>query len=401
MVENNDLSQIFPCARPAGDERDKRIKKPSTITQIAWHHFDFWLLGAVAVLVIFGITMIRSAVAGNIDVAAHPSRQLIFAAGGFVLIFLVAFIDYHLWSSINRPLYWGTVIVLFLLNVVAQALFGSARWFQVGLIFIQPSEIAKIVIILVLADFFAKNQAKLRDITWIIRSLLMAMGIIVWVILQPNLSTSIVMLVIWFSMLFMAGLSYKQMALFTITGLVILSILTPLLIETEIIEAYQIDRVTSFLFPDPEARYGDEYNIEQALISIGSGGLFGQGYGHGSQVQLRFLKVRWSDFIFSAIAQEFGLVGAVSVILLVSFVVYRCIRVAYLARDTYGSLIALGVAVLISFQAIVNIGVNLRLMPATGLTLPFVSYGGSSLVANLIGIGLVESVILRHKSMEF
>jgi rod shape determining protein RodA len=376
-------------------------KKQSTIAQIPWHHFDFWLLGAVVVLVIFGITMIRSAVAGNIEVAQHPSRQLIFAIGGFVLIFIVAFIDYHLWSSINRPLYWGTLIVLFLLNVVAQALFGSARWFQVGLIFIQPSELAKIVIILVLADFFARNQNKLGDVRWILRSLITAMGIIIWVILQPNLSTSIVMFVIWFTMLFVAGLRFKHILIFSVIGITILAITFPLLIQLDVIKEYQIGRVTSFLFPDPNARYGDEYNIEQALIAIGSGGWFGQGYGHGTQVQLRFLKVRWSDFIFSASAQEFGFVGVVAVVLLLIFIVYRCLRAVYLAKDTYGALIAFGVAVLIAFQAMVNIGVNLRLLPATGLTLPFISYGGSSLITNLVGVGLVESVILRHKSLEF
>lgn len=376
-------------------------KKSSTILQIAWHHFDFWLLGSVAILVVFGITMIRSAVAGNIEVADHPSRQLIFAGIGLAAIFLVAFIDYHLWSSIHRPLYWSTVIVLFLLNVVAQAFFGSARWFQVGLIFIQPSELAKIVIILSLADFFSRNRNKINDVRIVFRSFLTAMGIIIWIILQPNLSTSIVMLVIWGAMLIIAGFRLRYLLIFGLIAIAILAVVTPILIEAEIIREYQIDRVTAFLFPDPDARYGDTYNIEQALISIGSGGLFGQGYGQGSQVQNRFLKVRWSDFIFSAMAQEFGFVGAVALILMMLFVIFRCVRTAYLAKDTYGSLIAFGVAVMIAFQAIVNIGVNLKLMPATGLTLPFVSYGGSSLLSNLIGIGLVQSVILRHRQLEF
>jgi rod shape determining protein RodA len=156
----------------------------------------------------------------------------------------------------------------------------------------------------------------------------------------------------------------------------------------------------NFVSPDPNARYGDIYNIQQALISIGSGGLFGQGYGHGTQVQLRFLKVRWSDFIFSTTAHELGFVGAVLIIGLVAFIVWRCLWAARISRDAYGALICYGVATLIAFQALVNIGVNLNLLPATGLTLPFVSYGGSSLLANLIAIGLVESVIMRHKTLE-
>jgi rod shape determining protein RodA len=371
---------------------------------LTWRHFDFWLLGAVIVLVIFGITMIRSAVAGNIELTTETNlveRQIGFALFGFVVVFITAAIDYHIWSSLNRLLYLGTAGALAVLNVVAAAVFGSARWFQVLQFNLQPSELAKIVIILVLADFFTKNREKIHSLQFVAGSLVYTLGIVVWIILQPNLSTSIVILVLWFALLWAGGLTVRQLLTYGLVGLIILAVALPVMIETEIIEQYQIDRVTSFVFPDPEARYGDDYNIQQALITIGSGGWFGQGYGHGSQVQLRFLKVRWSDFIFSATAEEFGFVGTAVIILLLLFVIFRCIRAARLARDTFGALIAFGVAVLISFQAIVNIGVNLRLMPATGLTLPFVSYGGSSLVTLLIGIGLVQSVILRHKALEF
>jgi rod shape determining protein RodA len=371
---------------------------------LTWRHFDFWLLGAVIVLVIFGVTMIRSAVAGNIELTTETNlvnRQIGFAIFGFVVVFIIAAIDYHVWSSLNRLLYLGTAGALAILNVVAAAVFGSARWFQLLQFNIQPSEIAKIVIILVLADFFTKNREKIHNLRFVAGSLVYTLGIVVWIILQPNLSTSIVILVLWFAMLWAGGLTVRQLITYGLVGLILLAIALPVMIETEVIEDYQIDRVTSFLFPDPEARYGDEYNIQQALITIGSGGWFGQGYGQGTQVQLRFLKVRWSDFIFSATAEEFGFIGTVLLILVLLFVILRCIRAARLARDTFGALIAFGVAVLISFQAIVNIGVNLRLMPATGLTLPFVSYGGSSLVTVLIGIGLVQSVILRHKALEF
>jgi len=372
-------------------------------TSISWRHFDFWLLGAVALLVIFGITMIRSAVAGNIELEELDvvTRQLIFAIGGFVVVLITASIDYRLWASVSRTLYLGTAILLAVLTVVGAALFGSARWFDTGVILIQPSEIAKIVLILVLADYFSRNQENIRDIHWVIRSFLMAMGIIIWVILQPNLSTSIVMLVLWFAMLWAAGLRVKHLVSFGGGGLVILALLTPILINADIIKGYQLDRVTNFLFPDPNASYGETYNIEQALISIGSGGWFGQGYGHGSQVQLRFLKVRTSDFIYSAMAEEFGFVGVILVTLLLVFVIYRCMRAARLSQDTFGALIAYGVATLLAFQAAVNIGVNLNMLPATGLTFPFVSYGGSSLLSSLIGIGLVESIILRHRSLEF
>jgi rod shape determining protein RodA len=370
------------------------MHQPSTST---WRHFDFWLLGAVALLVIFGITMIRSAVSGNIELAELDlvQRQLIFALIGFAVILGAAAIDYHLWASLSRTLYIGTFILLMVLFIVGAAFFGSARWFDTGIILIQPSEIAKIVLIMTLANFFSRNIDRIGDLRTIGASFIYTMGITVWILLQPNLSTAIVLLVIWFAMLFASGLSWKYLAAAVAAAIVIPVAAFPFLVD------YQQRRILNFLFPDPNATFGETYNLQQALIAIGSGGWFGQGYGHGTQVQLRFLKVRWSDFIFSSMAQEFGFVGVVVVMAVFVFVIYRILRAARLARDTYGALICYGVAAMLTFQAIVNIGVNLSLMPATGLTLPFVSYGGSSLLSALLGVGLVESVILRHKALEF
>ncbi len=368
------------------------------VIETNWRHFDFWLLGAVAVLTIFGITMIRSAVAGNIELTQERNlvtRQITFAVIGFVVVILMAGIDYHLWQSLSRMLYLGMAALLAVLAAVGAALFGSARWFDTGVILIQPSELAKIVMILVLADYFTRHQEHIHDLKRIAFSFLYALGIVIWILLQPNLSTSIVIIVIWFSLLWASGLRLRHLLLFAGAGMILPFIVYPFLAD------YQKDRIINFLFPDPTARHGDIYNIQQALISIGSGGLFGQGYGSGTQVQYRFLKIRWSDYIFSAMAHEFGFVGVILVLILLVFVIYRCLRAARLAQDTFGGLIAYGVAVMLAFQALVNIGVNLNLLPATGLSLPFVSYGGSSLLSALVGIGLVESVVLRHKALQF
>ena len=308
---------------------------------------------------------------------------------------IVAAIDYRLWASISRPMYVITILLLATLYIVGSALYGSARWFDTGVILIQPSEIAKIVLIMILADFFTRNMERMGNLVWIGRSFLTTMGITIWILLQPNLSTAIVMLVLWFTMLWASGLRLQHLLMFVIGAITLPLVAFPFLVD------YQQRRVLNFLFPDPNASYGEIYNIQQALIAIGSGGLLGQGYGHGTQVQLRFLKVRWSDFIFSAMAQEFGFVGIVLVMGVIVFVILRCLRAARLASDSFGALLAVGVATMIAFQTIVNIGVNLNLMPATGLTLPFVSYGGSSLLSILIGIGLVQSVVLRHRQLEF
>lgn len=359
----------------------------------SWKHFDFWLLGAVAILSIFSIAMIRSAIAGNITLAGYDQRQTIFVIIGFVVILVTTAIDYRIWNSINRILYYGMAGLLGILFVVGQAVFGSARWFETTYFSIQPSELAKIVIILALAEFFSRNMERVNDPRIVFRSLLLTVGVVIWILLQPNLGTSIVILVIWFTLLWASGLNLKMLAVFAGVGVVVPILGFPLLAD------YQRTRVIDFLFPNPEARLGDSYNIQQALISIGSGGWFGKGYNLGTQVQLRFLKVRHSDFIFSAMAEEFGFVGTVIILGLLLFVIYRILRAARLARDTYGALICYGVATLVAFQAMVNIGVNLRMIPATGLPLPFISYGGSAMLSLLLGIGLVQSVIVRHKSV--
>jgi rod shape determining protein RodA len=378
--------------------------------EISWRHFDFWLLGAVALITIFGITMIRSAIAGNIELLELDivRRQIIFAVISFAVLLTTAAIDYRLWRAANNLLYVTLAILLIILILVGEDLFGSARWYQIGPILLQPSELAKIVIILVLADFFSHNLDRLKDLRWVARSFLLTMGLTIWILLQPDLSTSIAILVIWFSMLWVSGLQIKYFLYALGTGVIVTAIGLPLLLlnydpttEGGLIKSYQVGRIINFLFPDPSARHGDIYNIQQALVSIGSGGWFGKGYGSGSQVQLRFLKVRHTDFIFSALAEEFGFVGTIIVMGLIVFIILRCLRAARIASDTFGALVAYGVATMIGFQAIVNIGMNLNMLPATGLPIPFLTYGGSFLLSVLIGVGLVESVVLRHKALEF
>lgn len=366
-----------------------------------WRHFDFWLLGAVAVLIIFGVAMIRSTIAGNIELIELDivGRQIIYALAGLVVILFASTQDYRLWISISRVLYVILAILLLFIAVSGGggegARFGAARWLDIGIVLIQPSELAKITMIILLADFFARNRERIKQPAWIGRSLLPTLGIVGLILLQPDLSTSIVLLVIWFSLLWATGLKLKHLAIFIVSGIVFVAAAFPLL------QDYQQQRVINLIFPDPEATFGENYNVNQALISIGSGGVLGQGYGQSSQVQLRFLKVRHNDFIFSAISAEFGLIGALAVILLLFFVVWRCIRAARLSQDTFGALLAYGVATTIAFHTVVNIGMNIQLLPVTGLPLPFISAGGSSLLSMMLGIGLVESVIARHRALDF
>jgi len=364
------------------------------LRRVAWENFDYWLLGLVVTLVIFGTAMIRSAIAGNAALAETPSRQLVFAALGFVLMLGLAVMDYHHWLPLSKYLYVITLATLIALKLVGTTLFGSARWFTVGPIKVQPSEFAKIVLILVQAGFLARHQERLHQLRWVLLSAALTGGLVFWILLQPDLSTSITLVVIWLAMLWAAGLRWKHIGLFAGLGTVAGIVGFPFLAD------YQKARILNFFFPDENARHGAIYNVLQALISIGSGGWFGHGYAQGPQVQLRFLKVRHTDFIFAVIAHELGFVGAVSTIVLLSLVIWRCLRIARNAYDTFGALIATGVAAMLGFHMMVNIAMNLNLIPVTGLPLPFISYGGSTLVTTLMAVGLVESVALYRRPLE-
>lgn len=359
-----------------------------------WRHFDVWLLAAVGVVTILGVAMIRSAIAGNETLAETAPRQTIYAVIGLAVLLLTAGIDYRMWSAVARPLYLVVVVVLALVPLSGFAGFGAARWFDIGIAFVQPSELAKVALILVLAEYFSRHQQNLDRWRVILRSLPILGAPAALLFIQPDLSSVIDLGVIWLTLVWASGVPLRRLALLAGAAVVVVLAAWPLLAP------YQQARVASFLFPDPGATLGDTYNVNQALISIGSGGLFGQGYGQGTQVQLRFLKVRHTDFIFSAMAEEFGFVGAVALLALLAFVLLRCLRAARNARDPFGALVAYGVGTLMLFQVAANIGMNLNLVPVSGVPLPFFSYGGSSLVANLFAIGLVESITLRHKVID-
>ena len=374
------------------------------LRNLSWRYFDFWLLGSVVLATAFGTTMIRSAIAGNEELLPLINRQIYFAVAGLVLIFIVAAIDYRFWLSIYKPIFFVMSILLFSLFLSAQAVFGAARWFQVGVLFVQPTEFAKIAAILLLARYFDKAQNQPRDLRWIISAFLWVMGLAIWILLQPNLSNVVVLMVILASLLWFNGIELKHIGLFGGMAFVLIGtvvILSVAGIRIPFLQAYQQQRIVTFILPDPNATFGATYNVQQALIAIGSGGLFGAGYGHGTQTQLRFLKVRHTDFIFSAISEEFGLVGGLFVIIVIVLVIWRCLRVAQKSQDVAGMTIAYGVATLIFFQGMVNIGVNLNIVPVSGLPLPFISYGGSGLTSLMLGIGLVESVAMRYKQLDF
>jgi rod shape determining protein RodA len=359
-----------------------------------WRYFDLWLAAAVLLLTAFGIFAIRSAVTGAPAFESFPLRQLIFALIGVVVMVIMASIDYRILTSSHWYIYG--IIILSLVGVYLVGVINNAsrRWISVGVTNIQPSEFGRIFLIVTLAQFLVLRQRRMGRFSNTLLSLLYVGLPIALVFIQPDLGMSILLISIWFVLIWLAGLPLSHFAVLATVAVIAIVLLYPSLAD------YQQERITVFL--NPEALPEQSFNIEQALISIGSGGWFGKGYLQGTQSQLGFLRVQHTDFIFSVITEEMGLLfGSLVVLGLMGFILLRILRIATRTPDPAGKYIAAGVATVLFFQTVVSVGMNLRVLPVTGLTLPFVSYGGSSLITLYMGIGVVQSVLMRHRKQEF
>jgi rod shape determining protein RodA len=342
-----------------------------------WRQFDLVLIGIAAILILYGVTMIFSANQNQDDLRDLWWVQLTRAIIGLLLLVIVAAIDYRYYASLYKFLYGLMLVVLGTLFIAAELTAGTLQ----------------IVVIIVTAKLLADRDGDMNKFRNLLYSLLFIIPPLTLIYLQPDLGTTIIIGVVWLIMALMAGVHLFHVGLLAL-GAVLVS---PFVWLT--MAAYQQERVLLFLNPDQtDPSY---FNIQQALISIGSGGILGKGFGIGTQNQLHFLRVRHTDFIFSVIGEELGTLGALLVFALLVIIIWRIIRAADITSDPFGRLICIGVAALVFFQSFVNLGVNLGLLPVTGTPLPFVSYGGSSLFAFLIALGLVQSVLMRHKALDF
>lgn len=355
--------------------------------------FDFLLLLTTLVLIVFGVAMVYSATLNVSGYEDYALRQGIYAIIGFVLLLLAAAFDYRLLTSLQWPLYGVMLAALAAVAVAGQVRGGASGWFDAGIVFVQPAEIAKVLFILAFAQYLSSHREQLSKPQWVVLALLLLLVPMALIYMQPDLGTAIVLGVIGAFMLFAADLPWGYM----LAGVVGIVLAAPVVWAN--LQGYMRQRILIFLDPasDPDA----SFNIAQALISIGNGGWLGKGFAQGSQSQLHFLRIRYADFIYSVIAEELGFVGAITLMILLLVVLWRLFTIADQARDHFGRLIVVGVIALILFQSVVSIGMNLGLLPVTGITLPFISYGGSSLITLMIGIGLAESVAMRNRKIEF
>jgi rod shape determining protein RodA len=360
---------------------------------------DWLLLIAYVALSGLGLLMIYTASAPRLEaVGASPTRELEQQAA-FVLIGFMAFGVVSLINTVTiRPwvsaIYLGSIVTLVLvLSPLGSSVKGAQRWMQLGPIRFQPSEIAKLAVILALAALLA---AAARPMWWgrVARAVALVALPAVLIFLQPDLGTMLTFGFIAGVMVFVAGATWRQMAALVVAGL----IWTVSLFQVGAIKEYQITRLTAFLDPVSDV-LNTQYNQYQSQIAIGTGGLFGKGLFNGTQTNLRFVPEQSSDFIFTAVGEQLGFAGSLLVLVLFGVIIWRVLVSAANASDRFGQLIATGVAALLAFHVFVNIGMTIRLMPVTGLPLPFMSSGGTVFVMMSVALGLAHSTWMRRPTL--
>ncbi|MGC9522141.1 MAG: FtsW/RodA/SpoVE family cell cycle protein [Anaerolineae bacterium] len=359
-----------------------------------WQYFDWTLLLIAIVLTLIGVAMIYSATRGSVDLADTWRRQAVYGAIGVGLMFLVASVDYRLLESLEWPLYFVALGLLGFTLAFGSSEIGEVRRFiYVGGTSIQPAFPALVLLIISQASLLARNAPDPPGLVEFAASMALTALASFLVFSQPNLSTATLYVATWIAMIYGSGLRFGYLA--GVGGLALLA--APVVWAN--LDPYMQDRVSNFLDPsrDPDAYF----NIQQALISIGSGGLLGKGFATGTQSQLHFLRVRHTDFIFSVVCEELGFVGAALILGIFVVLLWRLLRIAGNASDLTGRMIVTGVVAYIFYQLLINLGMNLNIIPVAGLPMPFISSGGSALVVTFLGLGLVQSVAMRQRRLEF
>jgi rod shape determining protein RodA len=369
----------------------------STSVWRGWDRFDY-VMGLTAIaLVGVGLVLIYSGSLSFYDgpltsFASPVFKQVIFACVGIAAMLIVSKIDYHYLTHYAWVFYGMGIVSLVAILLVGDSAFGSTRWFAIGPIQVQPSEFAKLATILALARYFSEHGGDARDIRTLLISLAIVAPMSALVFIQPDLGTSIVFIAIWFGVVIVAGVNRSHLIVMAAMFIAIFPFLW-----TFAIAEYQVDRV-SVLFDSQEDPLGSGYNVNQSKIAVGSGQIFGKGWTNGDQTQLGYLKVATKDFIFSLLSEEFGFAGCMVVFGLFTILLMRGVRAAQIAGDTAGQLVAVGIVMLILMQTFINVAVNLSIFPVTGIPLPFISQGGSSLVSIFIALGILQSVVMRHRA---
>lgn len=355
---------------------------------------DWVLLGAVFLLigislaVLYSLSTVMSVSAGG----SIFTKQIGFVLIGTGALFFFMFVNYQALKTYSTPIYFITLFLLVVVLLFGKNIRGTSGWIGIGSFHIQPVEISKLSLIIFLASFISQKKMELEETGRLIASLVLCGVMILLVIKQPDFGSAMVLTGIWGGMTLVSGMSKKIVAIsIAVFALLVFVVWLNL-------ASYQKARIVNLFEPGYDPK-GSGYNVLQSTIAVGSGGLFGKGIGHGSQSQLNFLPEKHTDFIFASAAEELGLAGSLFVLFLFGVIFYRIKKIAQLAPDNFGYLIAIGVAFMLFWQVLENIGMNIGIMPVTGIPLPFMSYGGSSLIIVMAGIGILCNIYSKKETI--
>jgi len=361
---------------------------------------DLPLLICTLLLMALGVIFIASAGGGGLSEGGETNfarRQLLWVLLGAVALLVGAMVDYRLYWILAPVIYVVNLGLLAMVLVMGQAAHGAQRWLQVGPFPLQPSEPGKILLVLSLAALLARQESRMRGWFWPLAALAVTVPPFLLVVRQPDLGTALVLIAQTLGMLLWAGVSLRKLV--AITGGGLAGAIGGLALHMKgwvrlPLQEYQVRRISAFINPDADP-LGAGYHIIQSIIAVGSGRWWGTGLFRGTQGQLQFLPARHTDFIFTVIAEETGLAGATAVLALYCFLLYRIVMIAASAPDAYSRIVAGGLGTMFLVQMVVNVGMAMGVMPVTGLPLPFLSYGGSSLLSSCFAIGVILG-IRRH-----
>jgi len=358
---------------------------------LTFRDFDWMLLGLVLILCAISVLEIYSATL-NTKYHGFHTKQVYWILAGIVLMFVMSKINYHHLLDFIWWVYGFCLVSLVAVKLVGTKVLGARRWIKLGPMHFQPSEWVKLVLIVMCAHYFANLGG--RTLTW--KDIFKAIGLVgvpmLLVLIQPDLGTALTYTPILLAGLFLGGIHWKQAAILCSVGLVLIA---GAWTSGKVLKPYQKQRLTSFLNPDNDPK-GSGYQIRQSLIAVGSGGVWGKGTEQGSQTQGDFLPIPHADFIFAAFSEEHGFTGAFLVLLLYFVILMRLIQNAQTAADMSGSLLVMGVVAVLTFQIAVNVGMVIGFMPVTGIPLPLMSYGGSSVLFTFLALGVVMNVRMRR-----
>ena len=348
------------------------------------------LLGAISIL------MLESTVYDNGIVLARPVLiQAVSYVLGFVLLIVIQHMDYRFFMGLEKFLYIAAVLLLIMVYVPGLGVeqYGSRAWINLGFTTLQPSEFVKILFVLIMAGYLSEHRDELNKFSGVVKSGLVAAPIIL-IVLKEDLGSALVYMVMWVFMVFFAGIDYK------IFLKCILVTLAAIPVVYRFLDDYQKERIEAFLHPDNLSLSGN-YQVWQSKVAIGSGGFFGKGLFRGTQKSLDFIPVQQSDFIFSVVVEELGFIGGAAVVLIYGLLMARFTRIIRNSVDLYGALIVVGFTGMFLFQVFENIAMTMGLMPVTGITLPFLSGGGTSVIASMISVGIILNVGVNSKAINF